>query len=149
MLFTVSLQLTMTGHLSTSPSAISLACMLSGLCLLLSSLHFTDCFSPFFPSAALPPSPLQLLLSFLFCNFWRCPSLSVSPKLSLNFLCVTPPSLTVFLQSSFFCSLPHTSSLPLPARSFSYPTPLSLPLVLPPSFPPTPPSLSLIVIEVH
>uniref|UniRef100_A0A3P9LNY8 C2H2-type domain-containing protein n=1 Tax=Oryzias latipes TaxID=8090 RepID=A0A3P9LNY8_ORYLA len=31
--FTVSLQLTMTGHLSTSPSSISLACMLSGLCL--------------------------------------------------------------------------------------------------------------------
>lgn len=125
MLFTVSLQLTKTGHLSTSPSSISLARMLSGLCLSCSSppldwLLFTlsPLCCPFLPPPATPIIPIQqsLFLPLPFC---------LSQALS-QFL-MRYPSLTLPLRSKFFCSLPHTSSLPLPAHSFSYSTPLSPP----------------------
>ena len=135
MLFTVSLQLTMTGHLSTSPSSISLACMLSGLCLLLSSLHFTDCFSPFLPSAV-PPSPFS-------CSYHSYSAISVQPlpfclyQAPSQFL-MRYPSLPHCLSLAFF--FVHCPILPLSpwSISFSYSTPL-IP-ILPPS---TLPSLTL------
>lgn len=148
MLFTVSLQLTKTGHLSTSPSSISLACMLSGLCLLRSSppldwLLFTlsPLCCPFLPPQATPIIPFQqsLSLPLPFC---------LSQALS-QFL-MRYPSLTHSLSPKqfFFCSLPYISSLPLPAPSlFHILQPLPPPPILPPhrrprSFP-SYPSLTL------
>lgn len=121
MLFTVSLQLTMTGHLSTSPSSISLACMLSGLCLLLSSLPFTDCFSPFLPSAV-PPSPFS-------CSYQSYSAISVQPLPFYLHQAPSPflmgyPSLPHHLSLEFFfCSLPHTSSVSLLYIFFIFYTP--------------------------
>lgn len=137
MLFTVSLQLTKTGHLSTSPSSISLARMLSGLCLLLSSppLHwllFT--LSPLCcpPPQATPIIPILQSLSLPL-------PLSLPSSLSISYALPLPYS----PQSSFFCSLPHTSSLPLPTLSlFHILHPLDPPttiIILPSS----PPSLTL------
>uniref|UniRef100_A0A3Q3G095 C2H2-type domain-containing protein n=1 Tax=Labrus bergylta TaxID=56723 RepID=A0A3Q3G095_9LABR len=77
-------------------------------------LHLTDCFSPF-PPSAVPYSPLKLLLSFLFSNLCSCPSL-----LSPNFLCITPPSLSLSLHSSFLFIAPYFLT-PIPCSlSFSY-----------------------------
>lgn len=155
MLFTVSLQLTKTGHLSTSPSSISLACMLSGLCLLRSSppldwLLFTlsPLCCPFLPPQATPIIPFQqsLSLPLPFCLsqalsqfLMRYPSLthSLSPKQFFFVHClIFPPSLSLLPLFFIFYNpcRPHPSYPPT--------------VVLAPS-PPTPPSLSLIVIEVH
>lgn len=142
MLFTVSLQLTMTGHLSTSPSSISLPCMLSGLCLLLSSLLFMTAFFTFSP--LLPPSfsnhtfsaisvlPLSCCLSQAFSQFLMHYPLPCTPSFSRTlFLCPLLPNFLPLLALSLFHIL-H---------------PLAPP-ILRPSIP-SPPSLSLIVIEVH
>lgn len=146
MLFTVSLQLTKTGHLSTSPSSISLARMLSGLCLLCSSppldwLLFTlfPLCCPPLPPLATPIIPIQqsLALPLPFCLsqarsqfLMRYPSLTHSLSLWSSFFVhcpILPPSLSLLpLFFIFYTSWPPTIVLP-----------------------PTPPSLSLIVIEVH
>lgn len=134
MLFTVSLQLTKTGHLSTSPSSISLARMLSGLCLLCSSppldwLLFTlfPLCCPPLPPLATPIIPIQqsLALPLPFC---------LSQARS-QFL-MRYPSLTHSLSlKQFFCSLSHTSSLPLPAPSLFHILHLLAPHHRPPSYP--------------
>lgn len=138
MLFTVSLQLTKTGHLSTSPSSISLARMLSGLCLLRSSppldwLLFTlsPLCCPFLPPLATPIISIQqsLSLPLPFC---------LSQALS-QFL-MRYPSLTcsLSLRSSFFLFIAPYFLPPSPCSlSFSYsttppPAPSSSLLPLPP-----------------
>lgn len=132
MLFTVSLQLTMTSHLSTSPSSISLACMLSGLCLLLSSLLFMTAFFTLSPLCCPPSSPAsQITLLFL-----SCPFLAVSPKPSLNFVCFTPSLAHCLSTAVFLCSL-LPNFLPLCSISFSYSRPFSTspPSSVPPLLP--------------
>lgn len=142
MLFTVSLQLTKTGHLSTSPSSISLARMLSGLCLLRSSppldwLLFTlsPLCCPFLPPLATPIISIQQSLS-------RPLPFCLSQALSQFLMRYPTLTCSVSLRSSFFCSLPHTSSLPLPAPSLFHILQPPLPHHRPPSFP-SYPSLTL------
>lgn len=145
MLFTVSLQLTMTGHLSTSPSSISLACMLSGLCLLLSSLLFMTAFFTLSPLCCPPPHPASQITLFL--QFLSCPFPAVSPKPSQFFMHYPLPCSLSFSRAVFLCSLPP-NFLPLLALSlFHILHPLAPPILRPST--PSPPSLSLIVIEVH
>lgn len=145
MLFTVSLQLTMTGHLSTSPSSISLACMLSGLCLLLSSLLFMTAFFTLFSPLLSPHTRLHK--SLFFCNFCPAPFLLSLPNPLSIFYALPPPLLTVFLQSGFLCSLPPNFLALLALSLFHILHPLAPPILRPST--PSPPSLSLIVIEVH
>lgn len=135
MLFTVSLQLTKTGHLSTSPSSISLARMLSGLCLLCSSppldwLLFT--LSPLC-CPPLPPSSYSYH-SYSAISGSAPPILSLPSSLSISYALPLPYSLSLSLKQ-FFCSLSHTSSLPLPAPSLFHILHLLAPHHRPPSYP--------------